>query len=401
MRNIRVCFILIFLLVFFLFCTTIIKKGERSFSPSPPAALKADQVPLFVVFGFDDNGISGLDNPRESGGVKFITDVFASRYNPTGLGNKRTYDGTQTHFSMYCTTRYIAGKEIENPVLVKRAWREAVLEGNEIGIHTHLHTHGSRLSVEEWKLEIQTCIDWLIKPYDPQESLSEPDPTKGIGIDRSNIFGFRAPYLEYNDNALQAVLDKGLLYDTSIEEGFQDDQGGKNYFWPYRLSNGSKGDKLTPPLFNGKSVSNHPDLWEIPIYAVIVPPDSLCAKYGVKPGFRKKMKQTQGYFREDSGKISGLDWNLWNEFEMTKEEFLATLKYTLDLRLQGNKCPFIFGAHSDMYSPKYNRVPNVTVEERQQALIEFINYILTLPDVRIISAKELIDWMKAPTPLRR
>jgi hypothetical protein len=54
-----------------------------------------------------------------------------------------------------------------------------------------------------------------------------------------------------------------------------------------------------------------------------------------------------------------------------------------------------------MYSPKYNRVPNVTVEERQQALIEFINYILTLPDVRIISAKELIDWMKAPTPLRR
>ncbi|MGB6866036.1 MAG: hypothetical protein WBE11_10130 [Candidatus Aminicenantaceae bacterium] len=401
MRNIRVCFILIFLLVFFLFCTTFIKKDERPFSPSPPTPLKANQVPLFVVFGFDDNGISGLDDPRESGGVKFITDVFASRYNPPGFENKRTYDGTQTHFSMYCTTRYIAGKEIENPVLVKRAWKGALLKGNEIGSHTHMHSHGSRFSVEEWELEIQTCIDWLIKPYDPQESLGEPDPTRGIGIDRTNIYGFRAPYLEYNNNALQAVFDKGLLYDTSIEEGFQDDQDGKNYFWPYRLYNGSKGEKLTPLLFNRKPESNYPDLWEIPIYAVIVPPDSQCAQYGVKPGFRKKMKQVQDYFREDSGKISGLDWNLWIEFEMTKEEFLATLKYTLDLRLQGNRCPFIFGAHSDMYSPKYNKVPNVTVEERQQALIEFIDYILTLPDVRIISAKELIDWMKAPSPIRR
>jgi hypothetical protein len=112
------------------------------------------------------------------------------------------------------------------------------------------------------------------------------------------------------------------------------------------------------------------------------------------------MEHIQDYFKEDSGKISGLDWNLLNEFEMTKEEFLATLKYTFDMRLQGNRCPFIFGAHSDMYSQKYKKVPNITVEERQQALIEFIDYILTFPDIRIISAKELIDWMKAPSALR-
>jgi peptidoglycan/xylan/chitin deacetylase (PgdA/CDA1 family) len=400
MRNIRVCFILIFLLGFFLLCTTIKKKDERPFSSSPPSSLKVHQVPLFVVFGFDDNGISGLDKPKESGGVKFITDVFASRYNPPGSGNKRTYDGTQTHFSMYCTTQYIAGEEIDNPVLVKRAWKGAMLEGNEIGIHTHLHSHGSLFRVEEWEREIQACIDWLIKPYDPQEFLEEPDPAKGIGIDRSDIYGFRAPYLEYNNNALQAAFDKGLLYDTSIEEGFEDDQDGTNYFWPYRLHDGRKGKTLTPLSSNRKRVSNHPDFWEIPIYAVIVPPDSHCIRYGVKPGFRKKMEHIQDYFKEDSGKISGLDWNLLNEFEMTKEEFLATLKYTFDMRLQGNRCPFIFGAHSDMYSQKYKKVPNITVEERQQALIEFIDYILTFPDIRIISAKELIDWMKAPSALR-
>lgn len=217
----------------------------------------------------------------------------------------------------------------------------------------------------------------------------------------SAIYGFRAPYLEYNDNAIKAVSRRDLLYDTSIEEGFQDDQDGKNFFWPYMLDNGSQGDKLTAGQFNRRPVSNYPGLWEIPIYAVIVPPDSECAQYGVVPGFRKKMKKEQYYFKEDSGKISGLDWNLWNEFKMTREEFVATLKYTLNLRRQGNRCPFVFGTHSDVYSPKYREVANATVEDRQEALIEFIDYVLSLPEVRIVSAKELIDWMKAPSPLKR
>lgn len=401
MRNLLVCFIFIFLPVLVLSCTTSIEKGEGPFSQSPPISLRTNQVPLFVVFGFDDNGISGLDNPGESSGVKYIIDVFASRTNPAGEGNKRTYDGTQTHFSMYCTTRYIAGREVENPVLVKRAWRAAFLEGNEIGIHSHLHPHGGQFTVEEWKLEIQTCMDWLSKPYDPQESLRKPDPRKGIGIGRSSMYGFRTPYLEYSDNTLQAVFRQGFLYDSSIEEGFRDDQDGKNYFWPYRLDSGSDGDKLSALSFNREPVSRYPGLWEIPIYAVIVPPDGQCARYGAESGFRKKMKRVQAYFKEDSGKISGLDWNLWNEFEMTKDEFLATLKYTFDLRLKGNRCPFIFGAHSDMYSPKYHDVPNITADERKLALVEFIDYVLAQPDVRIVSAKELLDWMEAPSPLRR
>jgi peptidoglycan/xylan/chitin deacetylase (PgdA/CDA1 family) len=398
-NKVRKLLIFIFISILMIFSSTCLTKIDITFSQRPPGSLKVSEVPQFITFGFDDNGFSGLENSGGTGGVKFIIDLFASRYNPSGTGNERTYDGAQTHFSMYCVTGYIGNNKIESPVFVKRAWTEAFLNGNEIGVHTHQHKHGIPLSVQEWESEIQTCIDWLTKPFDSQESIEEPDNTKGIGMNPSEIYGFRAPYLEYNDNAFQAVFSKDFLYDSSIEEGFQDDQDGTNFFWPYKLDTGSPGDKISAEEQQRKPVSAYPGLWEIPGYAVIVPPDSLCVKYGVNPGLRRKMKQVQDYFDEESGKITGFDWNLWIIFRMTKAEFLATLKYTLDLRLKGNRCPMVFGTHSDIYSSKFQDVPKATVEERQEALIEFIDYALSKPWVRIVSAKELLDWLRDPSPL--
>ncbi|NIM91436.1 MAG: hypothetical protein GTO17_10870 [Candidatus Aminicenantes bacterium] len=395
----RKVLIFIFAFILMIFCSTCLTKIDSTFSQKPPGYLKVSQVPQFITFGFDDNGFSGLENSGGTGGVKFIIDLFASRNNPSGTGNERTYDGAQTHFSMYCVTGYIDNNKIENPVFVKRAWKEALLEGNEIGVHTHQHKHGIPLSIQEWESEIETCMDWLTKPFDSQESIAEPDNTKGIGMNPSEIYGFRAPYLEYNDNAFKAIYRKGFLYDSSIEEGFQDDQDGTNFLWPYTLDTGSQGDKILAIDQQRKPVSSYPGLWEIPGYAVIVPPDSLCIKYGARPGLRRKMKQVQDYFDEDEGKITGFDWNLWIVFGMTKSEFLATLKYTLDLRLKGNRCPMAFGTHSDIYSSKFQDLPNTTFEERQEALIEFIDYALSKPWVRIVSAKELLDWLRNPSPL--
>ncbi|MFB0565378.1 MAG: hypothetical protein ACETWK_06840 [Candidatus Aminicenantaceae bacterium] len=398
-KTIRKPPLLVFLLILFLSCSTSIKKKVSTFSQRPPGSMAISKVPQFIVFGFDDNGFSGLEKSGGTGGVKYIIDLFSSRFNPPGSGNNRTYDGAQTHFSMYCATRFIDGSEKENPVYVKRAWREAHHQGNEIGVHTHLHQHGSRLSVLEWKSEIQTCIDWLTKPFDPGESVSEPDSTKGIGMVSSEIYGFRTPYLEYNDNAIKAVYNKGFLYDCSIEEGFQADQDGTNFLWPYQLDEGSQGDRMIALKNLKKPVSNYPGLWEIPVYAVIVPPDSECAKYGIEPGLRKKMKKAQDYFNEDDGKITGIDWNLWIEFGMSRAEFVATLKYTLDLRLKGNRCPFTFGTHSDIYASKFQHIPDLQVKERQLALEEFIDNALSIPEVRIVSAKELIDWLRDPSYL--
>jgi hypothetical protein len=107
----------------------------------------------------------------------------------------------------------------------------------------------------------------------------------------------------------------------------------------------------------------------------------------------------QSWFDVGSGKITGFDFNLWVSFKMTKAEFLATMKYSLDQRLKGNRAPFLFGAHTDYYSSKYTAPPNATVAERQAAIEEFIDYAISKPEVRVTSAKQVLDWIRNPEPL--
>ena len=81
---------------------------------------------------------------------------------------------------------------------------------------------------------------------------------------------------------------------------------------------------------------------------------------------------------------------------MNTTEFAATLKYTLDLRLQGNRAPLLFGMHSDYYSSKYEAPLIPSWRERQQAVEEFIDYALSRPEVRIVSNRQLLDWLRNP-----
>ncbi|MCP4148784.1 MAG: polysaccharide deacetylase family protein [bacterium] len=365
-----------------------------------PGNLKPVQVPQFVVFGFDDNGYSGAEGSVATGGMNYITGLFASMTNPAGTGNTATYDGAPLHFSFYCNTKYIASETaVDNPVYVKEAWKSAIDNGHEMGNHTHSHPHGRQLSVQQWDKEMKLCFQWLTKPYEGKELHDLPFDAKGLGMTKESIKGFRTPFLEYNDNTFTAARNNGFLYDCSIEEGMQKDQDGTNFLWPYKLDNGSPGDKESARNHNRRPIGKHPGLWEIPAYAFIVPPDEKCEQYGVKKGLRSKLAKIRTYFHPEDGKITGFDWNLWVDFSMTKAEVLATLKYTLDLRLKGNRCPLTVGTHADIYTDKNETLPNATLEERQQTLKEFIQYALEKPDVRIVSSIELLNWIRKPVPL--
>jgi hypothetical protein len=387
-------------------CTGPRFKAEIAPPPAtadPPGGLRPQQVPQFICFGTDDNGYSGLEGSGGSGGLHFLSELFAAHKNPAGSGNLRTFDGASWHYSFYVNTFYITladqglspygaiGKE-ENPVFVKRAWKEALENGHEIGVHTHSHFHGREFSVGQWQEEMRRCIDTLTLPYDAAETPEKPNPLSGLNVVRGELFGFRTPFLEYNDNTIQAVRSLGFLYDCSLEEGLQPACDGRNFLWPYRLDWGSPG--------NPQTIGKHPGLWEIPVYVFIVPPDNECERYGIPPGLRAKLKKIQDYFDPESGKISGMDWNLWYEFFMTPAEFLATLKYTLDLRLTGNRCPLTIGLHSEIYSDKYNSSASpVTVAEKQRALREFLKYVNQLPQVRVVNNRELLAWLLQPEPL--
>lgn len=355
----------------------------------PPGGLTVEQVPLFVSFGTDDNPHSGLEGSGGGGGMHYLTELFAARKNA---------DGTPLHYSFYVNTKYITAEgtkdayvtsdEMEDPNLVKQSWKEAYDAGHEIGVHTHSHPHGRDFSVGQWEKEMQQCIDMLTQ-------------TDGLAIPRKELIGFRTPFLEYGDHTFTAVQNKNFVYDCSIDEGFQHDADGRNYVWPFVLDHGAPGNLATYKLEHLPLVREHAGLWELPVYAFIVPPDDQCAAYGVTPGFRARMKQKNDYFAVDQGKITGMDWNLWFEYGMTKAEFLATLKYTLDLRLQGNRCPLNVGVHSAIYADKSPETPpGATVQERRDAFREFLDYALSKPPVRVVSSKELLAWLKNPAPLQ-
>lgn len=366
--------------------------GHDNVPPSadPPFGLSPSQVPMLVAVGWDDNAYSGLDGSAGTGGLSWAVEMLGARTNP---------DGTPVRSAFFLTTVYAGTWMSESPTFVKKAWHAAMEAGNEIGNHTHSHAHGDTFSVASWESEMQTCLDWLAKPFDPDEPSFSPNNDAGIGADRDQIYGFRTPFLEYNDATFTAMANLGFRYDCSIEEGYQPEQDGTNYFWPFTLDNGSPGHDVLVEWGLKEPLGSHPGVWSLPVHPVIVPPDDRCDEYGVPAGLRAKMKSYQSWFDEDSGKITGFDYNLWVLFKMTKAEFLATLKYTLDLRLEGNRAPMMFGAHTDYYSSKYTAPPNATVAERQQAIEEFLDYALSKPEVRVVSHNRILEWVRNPVTL--
>ena len=80
------------------------------------------------------------------------------------------------------------------------------------------------------------------------ETPERPNPASGLGVARTDLLGFRAPFIEPADNGMTAVQRKGLLYDSSIEEIVRPGAGadGDGFRWPYTLDRGLPENK--PPI---------------------------------------------------------------------------------------------------------------------------------------------------------
>ena len=401
--------------IFFLSLTLLISFAVSSIyaddflapSATPPGGLATSNVPQFVIIGFDDN--------LEAEGMKWILDYSENLKNPAGSSQSETYDGSDVRFSFYCNTRN--GFDTIPADLIAQEKRAYALN-NEIGNHTAHHWHTATKTAEA------LVVNAPKSAWASEISLASSDL---VGLDivpAKEIVAFRTPFLEYNDSLFQVLKDSGFVYDCSIEEGgqYQDgEQDGTNYLWPYTLDNGSPGhndgwmnDADNPDKFKVNGVAG---LWELANHLIIVPPDNKCAEYGVPEGLRTKVAlniagDTTGdpsWFEDmnSSGKITGFDYNLWtikdyNAAELDSAEVLAILKYTLDLRLQGNRAPFMFGAHTQFYTANADKIeefPKSTFTSRRWAIQEFIKYALSKSEVRMVPGIKVIDWCRAPVGL--
>lgn len=374
---------------------------NRPASSTPPNNLSPKEVPQFLVIGADDNSISG-DMPGDGNAMRWLMNYLSPLKNPKGTGNAATFDQTPVRMTFFCNTMYFSNAPAEAPYLLMKIYNEAYLQGHEFANHTHSHPHGLELSVEEWTNEMLKCTDLYSKPLPALPIDSNTNCLYGAGIPASAIKGFRTPYLEYEDNTMHAAHNLKFLYESSIEEGYQKNQNGTNFFWPYTLDDGSPGHEIIKKRGGKKtSIGNYPGLWEIPTWCLITPPDDLCEQYGATKGLRKRMAERMADYDSLNGKVTGFDYNLWTDYALNYKEVLAILKYTFDLRYENNRCPMMLGMHTPYYHPSYDGLKAATVREAQMALEEFITYALSKSDTRIVPAVQLINWLTHPVALKK
>ncbi|KMQ50566.1 chitin deacetylase [Chitinispirillum alkaliphilum] len=381
----------------------------------PPANIPIEQTPMFISLGFDDNSHSGMPEGTEStGGIKWVCDFTENLVNPPGTGQAETFDGVPVRTTFFSNSFYFTPSQGDFASLVKWAHNHAYLLGHEIANHTHSHLSGGpTLSQAGWEAEITLANEWFTKPA-PDSITIAVNNAWGAGVAPQDIVGFRAPYLFYGNNLFKALRNLGFRYDSSIEEGFDPAQDGTNFYWPYTMDHPSPGHDYMVDVSETKEagyyVPEHPGLWQLPVYALIVPPDDKCEEYGITTGFRDRLAahvaglRKPGVFSASNGKISGLDYNLFyfQEFNLSKDETLAILKYTLDQRMAGNRAPMLIGLHSQFYtnfwSVNTTGIPDPL--DRQAVVEEFVDYALTkYEDVRIVPMRDVVTWMENPVPL--
>jgi len=353
-------------------------------SSLPPAGLKANQVPQFVVLGFDDN--------TKSEGIYWAMSLFENKYNK---------DGSAATTSFYVNTVGLREQGDDDPHALLTAMQGIIPAGHEIGSHTDNHhdmldgesedaffSRIKKLSRAEWQERIDSATADLMHL---------------VGIAKSDIKGFRAPYLLFNQHSMDIINEENFLYDCSIEDGYAPEFDGTNFRWPYQLNEGSPGHNES--WYGNQENVDYVDiktvegLWELPSYPVMIPKDSECAAYNIPVGFWDRLKERLPYI--DDYRMTGLDYNIWTLGGATKAEMLGLLKYNLDLRLSGNRAPFMFGTHSQYYTEEWadENAPNANVTQMRAALKEFVEYALSKDVVRIKTGKDIIEWCKNPQEL--
>jgi len=318
-------------------------------STSPPGGLALTNVPQFIAFGFDDN--------RYPDGMQWALDLIKPKKNPAGRGEHCTFDGLPARFTFYVTS-VVADSNAALAALHKRAYTD----GNEVGNHTDTHADDLQANSDQnrWLTEIKTCNTYLT----------------GLGIPRSEIIGFRTPFLQFTSATFAAVASQGFSYDCSVEHYLS--PTGED--WPYTLDNGPSPHSYA----RNDGTGNHPGLWEMPVHE-FMPPTGWAG-------------------------ITGLDYNLFCVAKKSAADSLAILKASLDLRFKGdsrgpaNRAPFFIGGHTDIYSNDNadDAQPTCanTIAERRKVIEDFLNYALAYdPSVRVVPVAQVLRWMQHPIGL--
>ena len=215
--------------------------------------------------------------------------------------------------------------------------------GHEIASHSITH----KLPISYWKSAPYVDYD---REIDGQRNLL----TRLAGLKREDIRGFRSPFIQPGGNTqFQVLMDRKFTYDSSllVQTPFDEDR-----VWPYTLDV----PRQTPCQIDPCPTDKFPGLWELPVQPIPDHTGTLCA-------YLSRCRET-----------------------MSRDEIYGYLFASFNSSYHRNKAPLIINMHAYWFDAN----PNGTI-----AFDDFIQDLVDMKDVYVITANQVVEWMKKPTKL--
>lgn len=211
-------------------------------------------------------------------------------------------------------------------------------DGHELASHTVSHSFGEQFSQKKWTREVAGQRE-ILAAYG--------------GVKLEDVRGMRAPFLSVGGNKMFKMLyDSNFTYDSSMPI-----YENKPPSWPYTLDYKLFHDCMIPPC----PTRSYPGVWEVPMV----------------------MWQDLNGGRCSMGDACSNPPDAEGVFKMLVKNFQR--HYTT------NRAPFGLFYHAAWFTQPHHK----------EGFINFIDTILAMKDVWLVSNWQAIQWVRDPTPTSR
>jgi len=251
------------------------------------------------------------------------------------LFNRQNPNGANISATFFITHEYT------DYSLVHEMWRQ----GHEISLHSITHQtntqYWSSLNESMWKMEIVDQVETTAML---------------ANIPKDAIKGVRAPYLQLSGNPTYEALSKGgIKWECSRPTWNQRTPG----LWPYTNNFLSTQDCQIAPCPTG----TYPGFWTVPMIDMIADNTFPCAML-----------------------------DECNDVPTTADGLYNLLQRNFLEQYNGNRAPFGIFTHA-----AYFIGDSSDAVARTQGYERFLDYLLNLKDVYIVSISKALEWVQDPT----
>ncbi|WP_395296076.1 hypothetical protein ACF9IK_23395 [Kitasatospora hibisci] len=321
--------------------------GPQPRQPKPEKLKPGERPPQFVVFSWD--GAGGTDDGQFPRFLKLAEEhkasmtFFLSGIYALPKGKSDLYHPPK-HSVGASDIPYLSDGAVKATLkLISQAW----LAGHEIGTHFNGHFCSTRSdgngvnkwTPEDWQSEIDQAISFVTR-WRTNTGFTDVDP---LPFDyKKELIGGRTPCLEGQKALLPTAVRMGWKYDASSSGGLQ--------IWPQKVQDGK--------------------IWDFPLQSIPFPGHTFQV---LSMDYNILANQSSGSTKGDPAKFN--DWRT-----QARDSYLAGF----DRAYNGNRAPFFIGNHFEQWNGGIY----------MDAVEETLKTIADKPEVRLVSFRQLVDWLE-------